>query len=68
MRWLLVEAIDRKGPLLLVLRSDQPLPNYPGFRVGRVHSYDQEEQARAAHERRSVRPTPRTPPSRVPRP
>ena len=54
MRWLLVEAGDRKGPLLLVIRGDEPLPSYPGFNVARVHTFDSKEQALAEHERRKA--------------
>lgn len=54
MRWLLVEARDHSGPLLLLLRGDQPLPDYAGFKLGRVHTFDSKEQAQAAHQQRQA--------------
>jgi hypothetical protein len=68
MRWLLVEGRDRKGPLFLVLRGDEPLPDYPGFSLSRTHTFDSKEQALAEQERRQSRPAPRTRPVREPRP
>lgn len=55
MRWLLVEGRDRKGPLFIVLRGDQPLPDYKGFSLSRTHTFDSREQALAEQEKRQGR-------------
>ena len=51
MRFLLVHARDRKGPLLLILAERALLPEYSGFNVDRVDTFATRDDALAEFDR-----------------